>query len=78
LGRTIRYEPESVDQFDARLTAIGLPGHFIQHIVAARHDYQDGKFSGTNDVVVTLTGKRPLSIGEYVRATIKLFQPTEK
>jgi NAD(P)H dehydrogenase (quinone) len=78
LGRTIRYEPESFDQFDARLKAIGLPRHFIQHIVAVYHDYQDGKFAGTNEVVETLTGRKPLGVGEYVKANIHLFQPTEK
>ncbi len=75
LGRKIRYEPESFDAFRARLNAIGMPEHFIQHIVAVYHDYQNGVFAGSNDVIETLTGKKPMTVGEYVKANIKLFQP---
>ena len=78
LGRKIRYEPESFDEFGARLSAIGMPKHFIQHIVAVYHNYQNGDFAGTNDVVDALTGRKPMTVGEYVKTNIKLFQPKER
>jgi NAD(P)H dehydrogenase (quinone) len=78
LGRDIHYEPESFDHFGTRLKAIGMPEHFIQHIIAVYHDYQNGDFAGTNDVVRTLTGRKPLTVGEYVKANVKLFQPRAK
>jgi NAD(P)H dehydrogenase (quinone) len=77
LGRKIRYETESFEHFEVRLAALNLPRHFIQHIVAVYHDYQNGDFSGTNDVVETLTGRKPKTVGEYVKANIELFQPKE-
>lgn len=75
LGRKIRYEPESFDEFGARLNAIGMPKHFIQHIVAVYRDYQNGDFAGNNNVVEALTGRKPMTVGEYVKTNIKLFQP---
>lgn len=78
LGRKIRYEPESFDEFGARLNAIGMPKHFIQHIVAVYDDYQNGDFAGTNDVVEALTGRKPMTVGEYVKTNIKLFQAKEQ
>jgi NAD(P)H dehydrogenase (quinone) len=75
LGRKIRYEPESFDEFGARLNAIGMPKHFIQHIVAVYRDYQNGDFAGNNNVVEALTGRKPMTVGEYVKTNIELFQP---
>jgi NAD(P)H dehydrogenase (quinone) len=75
LGRKIRYEPESFDEFGARLNAIGMPKHFIQHIVAVYRDYQNGDFAGNNNVVEVLTGRKPMTVGEYVKTNIELFQP---
>jgi len=78
LGRKVRYEPESFDEFGARLNAIGMPKHFIQHIVAVYRDYQNGDFAGNNNAVEALTGRKPMTVGEYVKANIKLFQPKEQ
>jgi NAD(P)H dehydrogenase (quinone) len=75
LGRKIRYEPESFESFGARLSALGMPEHFVQHLVSVYRDYQNGVFAGTNDTVETLTGRKPVTVGEYVKANIKLFQP---
>jgi NAD(P)H dehydrogenase (quinone) len=78
LGRKIRYEDESFEDFEVRLAKIGIPDHFIQHIIAVYHDYQNGGFAGTNEVVETLTGRKPVTVGEYVEANIKQFQPTAR
>jgi uncharacterized protein YbjT (DUF2867 family) len=78
LGRQIRYEAETFEDFEARLAKLGIPNHFIQHIVAVYHDYQNGDFAGTNDVVETLTGRKPTTVGEYVEANIERFQPKER
>lgn len=75
LGRKVRYEPESFEAFEERLVNLGLPKHFIQHIVAVYRVYQNGGFSGTNDLVETLTGRKPVTVGEYVKANLSAFQP---
>ncbi|WP_295999799.1 NmrA family NAD(P)-binding protein [Rugamonas sp.] len=75
LGRTIRYEAESLAAFGGRLTQLGLPQHFVQHILAVYNDFQHGGFAGSNDLVETLTGRKPMTVGEYVRANLSRFQP---
>jgi NAD(P)H dehydrogenase (quinone) len=75
LNRKIRYEAETIEAFDTRLTSIGIPKHFTQHIVAFYRDYENGTFVGMNDVVESVTGKKPLTVGEYVKANIAAFQP---
>jgi NAD(P)H dehydrogenase (quinone) len=76
LNRPIRYEPETFTAFEDRLAALGISKHFIQHIVAVYRDYQNGRFAGTNDVIETLTGRKPITVGEYVAANLKRFQPS--
>jgi uncharacterized protein YbjT (DUF2867 family) len=78
LGREIRYEDESFSACEQRLSQMGLSEHFIQHVVSVYRDYQDGVFAGTNDLVETITGRKPVTVGEYVKANIELFQPNTK
>lgn len=75
LGRTIRYEDESFEDFDARLKKVGMPAHFIQHIVAVYRAYQNGEFAGVNDVVESVTGRKPVTVADYVKANAARFQP---
>jgi NAD(P)H dehydrogenase (quinone) len=75
LGRHIAYEAESFGDFEVRLAKLGLPEHFIQHIIAVYRDYQNGHFAGTNDVVQVVTGKAPTTVAEYVKANRERFQP---
>ncbi len=75
LGRTIRYEDESFEAFEARLKSIGMPDHFIQHIVSVYHDYQNGVFAGTDNLIETVTGRKPITVADYVASNKALFQP---
>jgi NAD(P)H dehydrogenase (quinone) len=78
VGRPIRYEAESFEDFAARLAALGLPEHFIQHITEVYKDYQNGVFAGTNDLIQTLTGNAPVTVAEYVKANTDRFQPKQQ
>ncbi|OZI26441.1 NmrA family transcriptional regulator [Bordetella genomosp. 9] len=75
LGRPVRYEAESLESFEARLTKIGLSAHFIQHITSVYRGYQAGEFAGTNDVVERVTGQKPISVRDYILASRGAFQP---
>lgn len=66
LGRPFRYEPLSIPQFVTEMERAGLSPRFIQHIASVAQDYQNGIFAGTNDVIETITGKRPLTLEEFV------------
>jgi uncharacterized protein YbjT (DUF2867 family) len=75
LGRPVRYEAETLEAFGERLRQLQIPAHFIQHILAVYADFQRGGFAGTNDLVETITGRKPLTVGEYVAANLPRFQP---
>lgn len=65
LGRTFVYKPITIPQFRERMEKGGLLPGFIQHIVSVAQDYQDGVFSGTNNIVEELTGKKPLTVEQF-------------
>jgi NAD(P)H dehydrogenase (quinone) len=75
LGRPIRYEPESMESFSARLEKAGLPEHFVQHITSVYSAYRDGEFAGQDDTVERITGRKPMSVEEYIVANRERFQP---
>lgn len=75
LGRPLRYEPESLESFEARLKQFKLSPYFIQHITSVYRGYQTGEFAGTNDLVEQITGQRPISVHDYVIANREAFQP---
>lgn len=74
LGRPIRYEAESFESFEARLSQLGMSAHFIQHITSVYRAYQAGDFAGTNDIVEQITGQRPMRVCDYVVANRRLFE----
>lgn len=75
LGRPVRYEPESIESFEARLKRINLSVHFIQHITSVYRAYQAGEFAGINNVVEQITGQKPVTVRDYVVENRALFQP---
>lgn len=66
IGRDVRYIPISIAQFQAGMESNQVPPYLVQHLCAVAQDYQNGHFSGMNDVVESVTGKRPLTVGEFV------------
>jgi len=76
LGRPITYEPIDFDPtFADQLTAMGFPAHLIQHLRHVSRDYQNGIFAGTNDIVESVGGKKPLSVTEFIDKNRSLFDP---
>lgn len=68
LGIPVRYEPVSIPAFAAGLSAAGFPEFFVQHISSVAQDYQDGIFSGENNLVEVISGRRPMTVEDYVTA----------
>jgi NAD(P)H dehydrogenase (quinone) len=68
LGRKIVYENPPVEDFVASATEIGIPPYLVQHLRGTMLDYQAGRLSGTDDNIEKLTGKRPVTVGEFARA----------
>lgn len=67
LGREIRYVPESIEGFEQRLSALGLPEHFIQHVSAVYQDYRNGIFAGHDSLIQDITGLPPMTVQQFVQ-----------
>jgi uncharacterized protein YbjT (DUF2867 family) len=74
LGRTIRYDAMEIEPFQKVLSDAGFNAHFIQHISTVAQDCRDGLFSGTNDVVERITGRKPESMKDFIIKNQALFR----
>ncbi len=68
LGRTIVFQDPPIDEYCDSLTAMGVPAYVVQHLRGAMDDYQHGVMSGADDNVEKLTGRRPMTVGEFAQA----------
>ncbi len=73
LGIPVRFEPIEISDFGRSLSDRGAPAPLTQHLVNVAQDYQDGIFSGTNNLVEVLSGVKPFSVEEYVEANRDAF-----
>lgn len=67
LGRKIIFQDVPVDEYTASLTQMGVPPYIVQHLGGAMIDYQHGHMAGADDNIEKLTGRRPMTVGEYAR-----------
>jgi NAD(P)H dehydrogenase (quinone) len=75
LGRKIIFQNISIDEYCKSLQAMGVSAYMIQHFEGAMDAYQHGVMSGMNDNVERLTGRKPLSVGEFARAHLDVLNP---
>ncbi len=73
LGRPFAYKPLTIPEFRSRMEEGGLNPRFVQHIVSVAQDYKDGIFSGTNDVVEKLTGRKPITVEQFAETNRARF-----
>ncbi|MBB3451860.1 uncharacterized protein YbjT (DUF2867 family) [Rhizobium sp. BK313] len=67
LGAKIEYAPPSIEAFKDKMENLyKFPPFLVQHLVEVAQNYRDGIFSGTNDVVETITGTPALSVQQFV------------
>lgn len=74
LGIPVTYDPISVEEFAACLASRGRSPHFVQHISNVAIDYQNGIFSGTNDLIEVIGNRTPLTVEEFVTSRKDAFQ----
>jgi uncharacterized protein YbjT (DUF2867 family) len=74
LGRKVTYVPTDLDEFRTTLEAGGRNAHLVQHLGKVAIDYRNGIFSGTNDIIRTITGVEPLSVEAFVERNKKAFE----
>ncbi|MGW3635229.1 NmrA family NAD(P)-binding protein [Streptomyces sp. NPDC005122] len=73
LGRKIVFQDLPVDEYVDSLNEMGVPPYIVQHLGGAMVDYQNGHMSGADDNVELLTGRRPMTVGEFARAHADLL-----
>jgi NAD(P)H dehydrogenase (quinone) len=66
LGIPVRYEPISIEEFADGLASLGRSSHLIQHLSNVAVDYQNGVFSGTNNLIEVIGNRTPLTVEEFV------------
>jgi NAD(P)H dehydrogenase (quinone) len=74
LGIPVRYVPVDIPAFAAALTAQGRTDFFVQHISSVAQDYQDGIFSGENNLIEVISGHKPMTVADFVNANRAAFQ----
>ena len=70
LGHPIVFQDLPVEEYTASLTGMGVPAYIVQHLGGAMLDYQHGHMAGADDNIERLTGRRPMTVGEYARLHI--------
>ncbi|WP_413711784.1 NmrA family NAD(P)-binding protein [Rhizobium sp. Rhizsp82] len=66
LGVTVNYVPTTIAEYKDRLESQGLPPFLVQHFCAIAIDYQNGVFSGQDEVIKAETGASPLTVREFI------------
>jgi NAD(P)H dehydrogenase (quinone) len=54
---------------------MGVSAYMVQHFRGAMDAYQHGVMSGMNNNVERLTGRKPMSVGEFARAHSDVLNP---
>jgi uncharacterized protein YbjT (DUF2867 family) len=78
LGRTITFHDIPVGPWRDALLAHGLPAHLVNHLATMADLHRAGRYDRMSDDVLTLTGKRPLSMQEFVRKNASAFTASAK
>jgi len=73
LGRKITYAAVEIEAFMEIWKKRGFSPYNHQHIAAVAQDCRDGVFSGTNDLVEKITGRKPLGMVDYITKNKALF-----
>jgi uncharacterized protein YbjT (DUF2867 family) len=75
LGRKIVFQDLPIDEYCSSIEAMGVPPYIVQHLRGAMADYQTGHMSGADNNVEKLTGRRPMTVGEFARAHSDVLNP---
>lgn len=74
LGRDIKYQPMEVEIFDQYARSVGFSDFTIQHVSGGGSpDFENGLFTGNNDIVTRVGGKEPMTITEFVERHATAF-----
>lgn len=78
LGRTISYQDIPVEPWKKKLLEDGLPNHLVSHLATMADLHRAGRYDRLSNDVLNLTGKRPMSVQEFVRKNAAKFSGSPK
>ena len=78
LGRSITYQDIPLEAWREGLLELGLSAHVVHHLVTIADLHRAGRYDRMSDDVLTLTGRGPLSMQEFVRSNAKTFIESAK
>ena len=67
LGRNIRYVDVPETTWRASMSSSGLSQHVLDHLSTMGQMHRDGHYDRMTDQFAHLTGKRPMSIRDFIR-----------
>lgn len=74
LGRTIKYEPVTIEQFFKINSKRAASEHFMQHVTHVAEDCVNGIFAGTNEAVEKITGRKPMTLSDFFTRNKGVFE----
>jgi uncharacterized protein YbjT (DUF2867 family) len=77
LGRTIAFQDIPLGAWRDGLLERGLPVHLVNHLTTMADLHRAGRYDRMSDDVLTLTGRRPLSVREFVTKNAAAFTASE-
>ncbi len=78
LGRTVTFQDIPVEPWRDGLVKQGLPAHLVSHLATMADLHRAGRYDRMSDDVLTLTGRRPISVREFVKENAATFTDSEK
>ena len=78
LGRAITYQDIPVGPWRESLIERGLPIHLVNHLATMADLHRAGRYDRMSDDVLTLSGRAPLSVQDFVRKHAATFTASPK
>lgn len=73
LGRTIKYEPVTIERFFEMNSKKAASEHFVQHVTHVADDCINDVFAGTNDLLEKITGRTSTTLADFFIRNKELF-----
>lgn len=73
LGRKIHYRDVPLSAWSEKLLAAGVPPHIVKHLSAMTQLNKQGRYDRMTDDLVNLTGRKPISMYDFVKTCAPEF-----
>jgi uncharacterized protein YbjT (DUF2867 family) len=77
LGRTIRYRDVPLSAWSEKLLGAGVPTHVVKHLSVMTELNKQGRYDRMTDDVFKLTGRKPISMYDFVKSHAAEFTRPE-